>query len=955
MAGRRAILDDPSGTSRSLPAPATAWLVAVFGPLVALGPAILTFDDTHLVTPGAWFLAVTVGVHLLGHSGPSLVASVVSTLLMWFAFLDPQWSFRITDTDQLAPLTAFALLAFGFAAVLTALRSSGVRTAADLAQLDAAMSHAPIGMALLDTELLFVHANPAFADLDGAQLEAHVGRSFTEFLPGPAHLASRVLSSGVTVLDVPANVGDLRLALGLYPVRNAAGDVVGVGVIARDVTAQTETESSRAQLLGRLQRLQRITATLAAARTLDEVVRVVVMDIRRAVGATAASLLAVEGDELVMLGADGYAPGVVAMWSRFPIGPDTALGVAVNRATLLHIPSLEQLRTMWPAMAAALPPDISGRAATALPLVDHGRVTGAIGLTFDRDRAMDASEEAFLVALATQCAQALVRARLYDSEHEARQASDAAATRLSFLAEASAALTTTLDVETTIRRIVGLAVPRLADWCSVHLTSADGEHLDVDRRARSGRDPGHVLGRDLDQLVREVAVGRRGVQDHPDDADGPGRWLSLPLVAQDRTVGVLTLAVEQPRLLSPGDASLAVELGHRVAQSVLNAQLFGERAHVAHTLQASLLPPVTPTVPGLDVATRYFAVGEGIDVGGDFYDVFRLGPSAHPSGRWAVVIGDVRGKGAEAAAITGAARHALRAAGLHHESPARMLQELNEVLLVMAADANEVEARFCTAVVAVVEPGVDRSTVRLAVGGHPQPIHLRADGGTSAAGAPGDLLGVLAEPALTDVELELAPGDALVLFTDGITERHAGDRFLDEDGLAAVVSRCAGFTAAALAERVETAARAFVEEAPRDDMAVLVIRAPEARATTTASANTELPGDASAPARARQFVAAVLEGGEGREDLIEVAVLLTSELVTNAVVHAGGPVKVGLDRPGARVRVSVSDGSSVAPRLRDAAFDSESGRGIFLVDQLAHSWGVDAHAAGKTVWFELSP
>src|SRR5207253_321074 len=152
------------------------------------------------------------------------------------------------------------------------------------------------------------------------------------------------------------------------------------------------------------------------------------------------------------------------------------------------------------------------------------------------------------------------------------------------------------------------------------------------------------------------------------------------------------------------------------AQAMLNARLYGERAHVATTLQASLLPPRTPTVPGLEVATRFFAGGEGIDVGGDFYDVFRIGTAADPSESWAVVIGDVRGKGTEAAAITGAARHAIRAAALHHTSPAAMLGELNEVLLVMAADSGELEEPFCTAALAAVTPGERGAHVQLAVG-----------------------------------------------------------------------------------------------------------------------------------------------------------------------------------------------------------------------------------------------
>jgi anti-sigma regulatory factor (Ser/Thr protein kinase) len=219
-------------------------------------------------------------------------------------------------------------------------------------------------------------------------------------------------------------------------------------------------------------------------------------------------------------------------------------------------------------------------------------------------------------------------------------------------------------------------------------------------------------------------------------------------------------------------------------------------------------------------------------------------------------------------------------------------------------------------------------------------------------GVPGTLLGVLPDPELHEVELELGPGDALVFYTDGVTERHADDRFFDDEGLAAVLSRCVGFTAAALAERIETAARAFVEDELRDDLAIVVVRVPD-RTTASTSASTDLPGETASARRARRFVVAALEA-LGVDDARETAELLVSEVVTNAVVHGGSGVRVTVESADGRVRVSVWDESPSVPVVRHPVPEDENGRGMFLVASLATRWGVDTLPPGKSVWFELS-
>jgi serine phosphatase RsbU (regulator of sigma subunit)/anti-sigma regulatory factor (Ser/Thr protein kinase) len=426
----------------------------------------------------------------------------------------------------------------------------------------------------------------------------------------------------------------------------------------------------------------------------------------------------------------------------------------------------------------------------------------------------------------------------------------------------------------------------------------------------------------------------------------------MPLRAGAKVTGALGLVTTGTRRFGPDDVVLARELAARASQAIANATLYRERAHVARTLQATLLPTSVPRIPGLEVAGRFVAGGDGVDVGGDFYDVFPGGDLS--GGTWNVVIGDVRGKGVEAAALTGVARTTIRSAAINEGSPAMVLRHLNEVLLRSRPHeelSEDPDPRFCSVVLGTLHRLESGFAVDLAVAGHPLPFLLRADGSTEQVGLVGTLLGIVADPRISDVRVHLEAGDALVLYTDGVTERHAGDRFFEEEGLASVLGRCAGFTAATLAERVETAARAFGEDDLRDDLAIVVVRVPE-RAASTTSATTDLPAHPLSARRARRFVLTALDAFSV-SGLDEVAELLTSEVVTNAVVHAHSGVRVSVEGVDGGVRVSVHDSDPLIPALRRPIDDAEHGRGLYLVDVLATRWGVEPGEAGKSVWFEL--
>ena len=210
----------------------------------------------------------------------------------------------------------------------------------------------------------------------------------------------------------------------------------------------------------------------------------------------------------------------------------------------------------------------------------------------------------------------------------------------------------------------------------------------------------------------------------------------MPLSARGRTLGVMALGFNS--IVGEDHLSLFEDVARRGALAIDNARLYEERAQVARTLQRSLLPPVLPQVPGMELAARYLAAGEGNEVGGDFYDCFPTG-----DGDWALVIGDVCGKGAEAAAVTALARYTVRAsATLHSDRPQVVLAGPQR----RDPPRGRGDSRFCTVLYISLRPRPDGVKACVATGGHPLPLLMRADGRVETAGRPGTLLGILPGP-----------------------------------------------------------------------------------------------------------------------------------------------------------------------------------------------------------------
>jgi serine phosphatase RsbU (regulator of sigma subunit) len=270
---------------------------------------------------------------------------------------------------------------------------------------------------------------------------------------------------------------------------------------------------------------------------------------------------------------------------------------------------------------------------------------------------------------------------------------------------------------------------------------------------------------------------------------------------------------EQRRPLALLEAEVVPEV-RLTALAIDHARVFERERHIATTLQRSLLPARLPEIPGVELETRFLPAGAGQDVGGDFYDVIPLGGD-----RWLLVVGDVCGKGPEAAAVTAMVRYTLRAEAAHEPHPGELLGLLNDAMIAQRSDLT-----FCTLVCVRVERAADKLMVTVAAGGHPMPLIIRTGGRTEPRPDPGGpLVGVWSDVEFFEHHYRLGPGDVLVAYTDGLPEAHAPERILTPEGLAALASDCAPQPLGAFLRALESAALGSSIEPVRDDIATLAL------------------------------------------------------------------------------------------------------------------------------------
>ncbi|CAA9474744.1 MAG: Serine phosphatase RsbU, regulator of sigma subunit [uncultured Solirubrobacteraceae bacterium] len=604
----------------------------------------------------------------------------------------------------------------------------GASEAQASAQLDALVDAAPVGIGFWNTELRYERLNDALAELNGAPADFHLGRTPEEVMGEMGVSIMRCLRQAI---DTRRPVFELELSAVIkgrgpepqhrqgswFPVFDQEGKVVGVGGVARDVSARHRAEKERTRLLR-----------------------------------------------------------------------DALTARAHAEAARLRSQSMQQ------------------EAEQA------------------RREAEDARREADL----------------------ARRDAERAQERTQILVEVSTKMASSMDLADSLEHLARAAVPLLADWCAITTVGTGGvltteavAHVDAERAQRnfdhfrrypSRRDAPHGPGRVIatgklellpevtDEQLQAVAVDEHHLEGLRSlDARSA---LVVPLRASDITVGALTLVLsDSRRRFSDEDIALAQAIADRTALHLRNAQLYTERTHIARTLQASLLPRDLPNVPGVDIAARYKPAGAENEVGGDFYDVFHAEDDV-----WIALLGDVAGKGADAAAVTSLARHTLRTSALHVGSPAANLATLNRALL-----AEVTTSRFCTVLYARICPAEDSVLLTFANGGHLAPRVLRRGRPVERLDVTGTLVGAITDARFEEVELRLHPGDLVLMFTDGVTEVRESGRPPDygEAQLDATLAALAGASAEEVVAAVESRAMELHGGEPRDDMAVVAIRMPD--------------------------------------------------------------------------------------------------------------------------------
>jgi serine phosphatase RsbU (regulator of sigma subunit) len=443
--------------------------------------------------------------------------------------------------------------------------------------------------------------------------------------------------------------------------------------------------------------------------------------------------------------------------------------------------------------------------------------------------------------------------------------------RLQFMIAASAKLDTSLHPSQTLRAMAHSAVPELAELCVIDLVDRDGRVESV----AAARDPAlasgvermrrraplelagtHPVARTLaterpqvitdltdEHVLRETAQSSEHLRFMRDS--GYGCAAVFPLRARNRTYGAISfLRLTGQPSYSDNELGVLEELTARAALAYDNARLYAERAHVASALQRSLMPPRLPDVPWLDLASYFRPIGAANQVGGDFYDAF----TSDDETCW-LVVGDVCGKGPQAAAYTGLLRQSTRAYARDAGSPAAVLAQVNEAML-----EQEFTEGFATAVLVLLRLRSERIEAIVAAAGHPPAIVIRADGSMEELGR-GSLLGRFSGARVEDCPTTLLTGDAIALYTDGLSEAHAPRRILSVEELTAPLRKEPPRSARRV---VETLLEPISSGEARDDIAILtaLARKPErARAESGADGRLTRSHASLRGAAPRRFVA----------------------------------------------------------------------------------------------------
>jgi anti-sigma regulatory factor (Ser/Thr protein kinase) len=556
--------------------------------------------------------------------------------------------------------------------------------------------------------------------------------------------------------------------------------------------------------------------------------------------------------------------------------------------------------------------------------------------------------------------------------------------REAFLLDAGRALAEARSTEEVLRVAAGLAMPGFSpDGLAVF--GVEGDRLTI--IGHHGHRPGDegpfthmALATDY-PAAEVVRTGRAVYLSSPEQykerypltwplAQQFGRrsWAFLPLIVAGRTMGAWMAAFSYPVRFTPDERSVLTTVARMLAQALSRAGAAETQRELTDGLQRSMMPTLGPDIPGMSVAARYVPTGGGLQVGGDWYDMIPL-----PSGRFALVIGDVQGHDVRAAGLMGQLRIALRAYASEGHRPDAVLSRASRFLHGMCAGAEDPgELRFATCLYVEVDP--PSGVLEIARAGHPDPVIRMADGTVLTRPTAGGLpLGIDPDADYPTTRLALEPGETMMICTDGLIETGGHDLETGWKRIRAILEEHAGGLeelADALVQAVHGPSSHHTTgpfaDRREDDIAVLLLCRhgdgcghgasvgvrPSVRRTMLTVAQAE-------PERiavARRLLRELLHDWASA-DQVDSAVLLLSEMLTNVLVHTDTDALLVAEVTGEgddrRMRVEVTDAGDDLPHKRRPGELASSGRGLMLIELLAHAWGVDPRGEGKSIWFEL--
>jgi PAS domain S-box-containing protein len=809
---------------------------------------------------------------------------------------------------------------------------------------------APIGLAAIGRDCRFLAVNERMAALSALAADAHLGRSVHEVMPSLAsHIEPLIatvfetgeVSSGIELHTRNPTTGTSRwLEASFFPIVED-GSTIAVGCSILDTT-------DRIVALRRLLLLQDAVSAVVAAPEPLTAVQEVAERALAALGAQGTAVGIATDDEhfLEVVAVAGPLGEVVrTKYPRIPLDASAPATYAYHHRKVYWVPTREQWLREYPDGAHLVSDD--ARAVLSAPL-DVGRTDrclGVLGMLWDHEPDLTSGDLALVATFAQQATEALERVILLDAERHARE-------RFELLAQLGDRVDAQMGIEGRIGAFFDLIVPDFADLALVELRD-DSDSDDAPALYVRHTDP------EKEPLARRFRELRRTSLTRPSltgvIASGQPQLLRFPLASESENMDAETLAVAQELqvgssallpLLARGhvfggvgigrlegrtpftdtDFALAIELVRRLAVALENARLYERERQIAETLQQSLLPDHVPDVPGVRCWARYLP-GTDLVVGGDFWDVMPLS-----GGRVLLVVGDVAGRGERAAITMGRLRTVLRASVRQERTPSTLASALNRFLV-------EDEHEMATCVLAILDPA--DHTLRVASAGHLPVLRVDARGNASlVAGATGLPLGVRAYASYGEDVVEIAPGDSLVLFTDGLVERR--NTSIDER-LEHLVEVSVGAVMSGSEDWCDRIVEEMIGERRSDDVAVLGVRLASGPQTFSA----RVPAELARLRELRDRLRAWLAANRVDHDTVEALCLAVGEATANSAMHAygpaGGDVRLNGSIDDGVVTVSVEDDGHWRPSPDDL------GRGMRIIEQLADDVRIDRHTSGTRV------